>query len=199
MLRSRGRSFEELRAARHGLDFGPHQPGSFYEEHLQSSDGRVDCCPAAFAAALEGAEKIFRDQDREAPESLKLITKRDPYMHNSWYANLSVMKRGDRDRNYLFMHADDAARRGLAEGDAVRVRNEYGAISLELKLADDLRRGVVAITHGWGNARTPGMRVAQQTPGENPNRLLPTGPESFDPLSNQAHMTGVPVEVSAAT
>jgi hypothetical protein len=43
------------------------------------------------------------------------------------------------------------------------------------------------------------MRVAQQTPGENPNRLLPTGPESFDPLSNQAHMTGVPVEVSAAT
>ncbi len=57
----------------------------------------------------------------------------------------------------------------------------------------------MAITHGWGNGSTPGMRVAQQTPGENPNRLLPTGPESFDPLSNQAHMTGVPVEVSAAT
>jgi hypothetical protein len=29
----------------------------------------------------------------------------------------------------------------------------------------------------------------------NPNALLPTGPGSFDPLSNQAFMTGVPVEV----
>jgi anaerobic selenocysteine-containing dehydrogenase len=198
MLRSRGRSFAELRAAPYGLDFGPHEPCSFDEEHLQTADGRVDCCPAGFAAALEGAEQIFRDQDREPPESLKLITKRDPYMHNSWYANLPLMKRGERDRNYLFMHADDAARRGLADGDKVRVRNEHGAIALELKLADDLRPGVVAITHGWGNAATPGMRVAQQTAGENPNRLLPTGPESFDPLSNQAHMTGVPVEVSAA-
>jgi hypothetical protein len=31
----------------------------------------------------------------------------------------------------------------------------------------------------------------------NCNRLLPTGPGSFDALSGQAHMTGVPVEVEA--
>jgi hypothetical protein len=40
------------------------------------------------------------------------------------------------------------------------------------------------------------MRVAQQTPGVNPNALLPTGPGSFEPLSSQAFMTGVPVELS---
>ena len=71
-------------------------------------------------------------------------------------------------------------------------------MEVELQLAHDLMPGVVAMTHGWGNARTAGMRVAQRTPGANSNQLLPTGPGSFDPLSNQAHMTGVPVEVEAA-
>ena len=41
------------------------------------------------------------------------------------------------------------------------------------------------------------MRVASATPGTNPNALLPAGPGSYDPLSNQAFMTGIPVEVEA--
>ena len=37
--------------------------------------------------------------------------------------------------------------------------------------------------------------VASERPGVNVNRLLPSGPESYDPLSNMAHMTGIPVDV----
>jgi hypothetical protein len=55
--------------------------------------------------------------------------------------------------------------------------------------------GVVALAHGWGNQRTPGMRVAQRTPGVNANALLPVGRGSFEPLSSQAFMTGVPVSM----
>jgi hypothetical protein len=40
------------------------------------------------------------------------------------------------------------------------------------------------------------MRTARERPGVNCNALLPAGPGSFEPLSNQAHMTGIPVEVS---
>jgi hypothetical protein len=40
--------------------------------------------------------------------------------------------------------------------------------------------------------------VAHNTPGANQNALLPSGVGSFDPLSNQAFMTGVPVEVERA-
>jgi hypothetical protein len=57
-------------------------------------------------------------------------------------------------------------------------------------------RGVVALTHGWGNQRTPGMSLAQRTPGVNANALLPVGPDSFERLSSQAFMTGVPVELA---
>jgi hypothetical protein len=39
--------------------------------------------------------------------------------------------------------------------------------------------------------------VAQASPGANPNALLPVGPDSYEALSNQAFMTGIPVEVAA--
>ncbi len=39
--------------------------------------------------------------------------------------------------------------------------------------------------------------AASGYPGVNVNALLPRGPSSFEPLSNQAHMTGLPVEVEA--
>ena len=58
-------------------------------------------------------------------------------------------------------------------------------------------RGVVALTHGWGNRGSTGMKFAARTPGVNANALLPIGPGSFEPLSSQAFMTGVPVELAA--
>jgi anaerobic selenocysteine-containing dehydrogenase len=172
------------------------EPGSFYAHHLQSADRKVDCCPPAFAEALERAEQIFVELSSEPRDALKLITKRDSLMHNTWYHNVDKMKRGDRDRNYLFMHPSDAEARGLSDGEQVRISNAHGQVEAPLRISDDLMPGVVAMTHGWGNARTPGMRLAQRTPGVNANALLPTGPGSFDPLSNQAHMTGVPVDVA---
>jgi len=53
------------------------------------------------------------------------------------------------------------------------------------------------MAHGWGNATTSGMSRAQTRPGVNCNALLPIGVGSFEPLSSQAHMTGIPVEVVA--
>jgi hypothetical protein len=65
-----------------------------------------------------------------------------------------------------------------------------------VRIDPDLRSGVVAMSHGWGHSRAPGMRVAQRHPGTNVNALLPSGPGSYEVLSNQAHMTGIAVEVS---
>jgi anaerobic selenocysteine-containing dehydrogenase len=196
MLRTRGTSLDDVRSRPHGLVFEEGlQPGAFYGEQLQTADGKVDCCPHAFAAALDRAARIFAELEGEEENLLKLITRRDPHMHNSWYANVESMKRST-DRNYLFMHPEDARARGIGEGARVRLWNEHGSRELEVRDDPALRRGVVALTHGWGNAESPGMRVAQRTPGTNANALLPVGPGSFEPLSSQAFMTGVPVQVS---
>ena len=111
--------------------------------------------------------------------------------------NVPALKRPGRLENRLTVHPEDAAERGLADGQRVRVRNVHGEVEVRLSLDDGLMRGVVALTHGWGHAGAPGMRTASRYPGANANRLLPTGPGSYEPLSNQAFMTGVPVELDA--
>ena len=65
-------------------------------------------------------------------------------------------------------------------------------------LDEKLREGVVAMTHGFGNAGTSGMPIAQSMPGVNVNVLSPTGPGSFDPLGGMSWLTGIQVEVEAA-
>ena len=199
MLRSRGTSLESLRTSTEGIAlhrFTPDDPlptGDFYERHIQTRDRRVDCCPDAFSQALADAGEVFDALASEPSGALKLITRRTPVMMNSWYENLPKMQRRKGARTPLYVHPDDAAELGLEAGANVKVRSAWGEAEATLTLDRGLRRGVVAMTHGGGNQRTSGMRVARETPGTNVNALLPTGPGSFDPLSNQAFMTGIPV------
>jgi formate dehydrogenase len=95
------------------------------------------------------------------------------------------------------MHPDDATARGLADGDRARASNANGAVDVIVRFDPELLPGVVAMAHGWGNASTTGMSKAQTRPGVNCNVLLPIGAGSYEPLSSQAHMTGIPVEVTA--
>jgi len=172
------------------------EAGGFYERQVHTADGRVDCCPPVFAEALERCQALFTEAATRPADELLLIHQRDPWMHNSWFANLPRMKKGGRITNPLRMDAADAARCGLADGDSVRVTSEHGEISAVVEVVDDLMPGVVSMVHGWGHAASPRLRVAHANPGANPNVLLPTGLGSYEPLSSQAHMTGISVRVS---
>ena len=196
MLGSRDLTLDDVRASDRGVVVFEEglRPGAFFDDHLQHEDGLVDCCPSAFGPAIDrlAAE---RDELAAAPVgSLRLIGRRDTRMHNSWFSNVESLKRGKRSTNPLEVHPDDAARLGLAEGDVVVVRSDWGELEVSVRLDDAVRPGVVSIEHGWG--RQSGMRLANDKPGVNMNRLLPSGPGSFDPLSNQAWMTGIPVTVT---
>ena len=177
----------------------PIPTGRFYTEWIQTPDNKVDCCPPLFTDAMQQAHSIFKELQQEPADQLKLITLRTNYMHNSWYHNLPELKREHQKDNGLHMHPEDIRARGLHDGDEIEVSNHWGSLVTRLRADDTLRPGVVAMTHGWGNQRSHGLKVAQQFPGSNVNVLLPTGPGSFEKLSNQAFMTGIPVMVSAAT
>lgn len=197
MLRSSGHSMDELRRDEVIVLAQP-EPEAFFDSVIQTEDKRVECFPPMLAAARERMEAIFRELEAEPRDQLKLITRRDGYMMNTWYANLPRMKRKGRDRNFLLMHPDDANARQLAEGAKVNVRSQWGDRDIELKFDPDMMPGVVAINHGWGHGTASGMRVARATAGVNANALLPSGPGTFEPVSNQAHMTGISVEVTVA-
>ena len=196
MMRSRGVDFAELRS-QGVMTFPDHTFGEFYTSHIQTDDRRVDCCPRAFAAQFQILEAQFESLRNEAKDDLKLISLREARMMNSWFSNLPKLRTRSHQHNPLHVHPDDAARLGLVDESTATLSNEAGEIVVSVRLDADLLPGVVAMTHGWGQAMTSGMRVASSHPGVNCNQLLPTGPGSFDPLSGQAHMTGIPVRLRA--
>lgn len=182
-------------------DGAPHvlpapEPGSFFDQQVHTVDGRVDCCPPGFAAAIDRCTALFDETRAELDDGrLRLIHRRDAWMHNTWFANLPRMKARGRTTNPLALHPDDAARLGITDGDAVTVTSAHGEVTAAVELDEALMPGVVSMVHGWGHAVSPRLRVAHEHPGANPNALLPVGEGSFEPLSSQAHMTGIPVTV----
>jgi len=81
-------------------------------------------------------------------------------------------------REPILMHPDDAAARGLSDGDVVRVFNDRGAVAAGLRTTPDIRRGVVAMATGaWWNPARPGATDAACVHG-NANVLTQDVPTS---------------------
>ncbi len=179
--------------------FDDPDPDLLFSIAVQHNGARVDCCPELFRPELVQAAEIFTELNDESEEALKLITLRTNYMVNSWFHNAPSLKREHALDNPLHMNPQDAQRMGLAERAEVTVSNDYGTITATVQHDDTLRPGVVAMTHGWGHANNPRFSVASNHPGVNVNQLLPTGPGSFEKLSSQSFMTGIPVEVTSSS
>jgi len=76
------------------------------------------------------------------------------------------------------------------------VRSRVGAVDVMVEVTEDLMPGVVSIPHGWGHGRAETrLGVAARYPGVNSNEL--TDHEIMDPLSGNAVLNGIPVEVAA--
>ena len=145
-------------------------------------------------------DRLDVDDDPRLP--LRLIGMREIRSENSWQHNAPMLLRGGR-RHAARMHPDDAQQRGIAEGDLVTVRSAHGHIELPVSLTDDIKRGVVAIPHGWGHNGTGGWTRANAAAatelgsgGVNVNALISSNPEDLERLAGMANMTGVPIEVA---
>ncbi len=171
--------------------------GQFYEQWIQTESRRVDCCPAQFTEAFANCSAIFEELKAESPGQLKMISRRTNYMNNSWFHNLESLKREHHLMNPIYMHPEDARAINVGDGSNVTVSNQYGEVATVVSVDESLRPGTVAMTHGWGNQNT-GMRIARKFAGVNANELLPSGPGSFEKISSQSFMTGIPVNIQVS-
>ena len=78
---------------------------------------------------------------------------------NSSFANLVRFREFER-APHLDMHAEDAARRGIREGDKVRVFNDRGSYELTARVNGKPRRGVVVAPSVWWKKYSPDGRNA---------------------------------------
>jgi anaerobic selenocysteine-containing dehydrogenase len=95
-------------------------------------------------------------------EPLALMTAKSAHHFlNSTYANLPRHLAGEGEP-LLELHPDDAAARGIAGGDLVRVRNARGEVTARARVGDVVGRGVVALPSGWWATRSPGGTAANE-------------------------------------
>jgi anaerobic selenocysteine-containing dehydrogenase len=183
---SEGLSLERLRRHPHGIDLGPLEPR--FPEVLATPSRQVELAPDAIIADLA------RLDDAAAPPDggMVLIGRRHLRSNNSWMHNVEVLVKG-RERCTLLINPTDADRLGLAAADTARVTSEAGSVAAPIEVTDEIMPGVVSLPHGWGHD-LPGVElaVASRRPGVNSNVL--TGDE-IDPLSGNAVLNGIPVEV----
>ena len=194
MAEMAGTTIDELRASPSNTKVLPPYVSLPLEDVVAYTDGRVDCCPPSFGPAIERAGAVFDELRAEPGEQLKLIQFRNRRQHNTWgHRMVPRLRRGEHARNPVLVNPDDAAARGLAAGDAVVVRSPWGEVATVVGLDDTLRPGVVALSHGYGERSADEPEGAEV--GVNVNRLLPSGPGSYEEYSSMAFMVGIPVEL----
>ena len=191
-------SVEKLREQPHQVaQLEEYPKNSLFERSLLHKDKKIDCCPSILAeyGLFERFETLLEELKNEPKDQLKLISMRTTHMHNSWMSNVDKMRHGNLSENALRIGLEDAESRGLFDGDQVKLSTEYGELTCRLEIRDDLRQGVVAMSHGYGQSAARNLVIASSRPGTNYNRILPTGCKTYEPLSYMSWMCGVPVRL----
>ena len=158
----------------------------FADMKLATPSGRIEIASAR--AESRGHPRLPEPHadPRPADGRLRLLSPASPWLMNDSYANdARIAER--LGAATVALHPDDAAARGLAEGDAVRLANATGSIALAVTVSDAVPRGV-ALSH---KGRWPGREAGRA----NVNVLTP-GVKTDMGASTCVH--GVEVDVTPA-
>jgi anaerobic selenocysteine-containing dehydrogenase len=185
-----GLTLSRMEAAPHGIDLGSLRPR--LPDDLCTPSGKVEAAPQPL---LEDVSRLRRAAAREEDGGLMLIGRRDVRSNNSWMHNVDVLVKG-KERCTLQMNPADASRIGIEPGGRAKVTSRVGTLVAPIEVTEDIMAGVVSLPHGWGHdMEGTELAVAATRSGVNSN-LLSTG--DVDPLSGNAILNGIPVEVVPA-
>jgi len=100
-------------------------------------------------------------KDDKLAERYPLAFLSPPARHflNSSFANLARFREFEKEP-HLDMHPEDAKRRGIADGDKVRVFNDRGSYELKARINGKPRPGVVVAPSVWWKKHSPDGRNA---------------------------------------
>lgn len=165
-------SLEALRQAGHlPLALGT-EPDAlpFAGGRLETPSGRIEFYSEALARSGADPLPAFRPpvESRHSPAAtrfpLELLPRKADHFMNSTFANLDGHRRmQSQTAQALEIHPDDAARRGVSDGDRLRVWNDRGSLILRAKLSRGIAPGVVAAQLDWSKASEDGCGINQLT------------------------------------
>jgi anaerobic selenocysteine-containing dehydrogenase len=182
-------TLEDLESCAHGVDLGPMRPR--IPEVLRTESGLIELAPQQL---IDDVERLRASLERHSNGGMVLIGRRQLRSNNSWMHNLEPLVKG-KDSCTMHVNPSDAERLGLTDGGRAQLRSRAGEIEAPVEVTDAIMEGVVSIPHGWGHD-APGVRmgVAAEHAGVNSNAL--TDELDVEPLSGNAVLNGIPVEVA---
>ena len=190
-LRRGGLSLAKLARNPHGIVLAEHLAAGVMRDQIRHRSKRVRLDPPEIAE--EAARMATRNGD-DPGFPMRLIGLRELRSHNSWMHNAPLLMRGGRT-HAARIHPDDAEAAGIADGERVRISSPHGSIELQATLTDEVKRGTVAVPHGWGHSG--GWTVANAAGGANVNQLASSDPADLERLAGMAHLNGIPVRLEA--
>jgi anaerobic dimethyl sulfoxide reductase subunit A len=126
---------------------------------LDTPSGRVEIASAAYAETGYSPIPEYRGLQPEDRYPLRLITPHPRYRTHSQYDNVPWFR--ERERQVLWIHPQDAAERGIADGQPVCVSSPEGRVRIPTCLTEDIMPGVVCLLEGaWPSFELDGTDTA---------------------------------------
>jgi anaerobic selenocysteine-containing dehydrogenase len=159
----------------------------FADLAFETPSGRIEIASAA--AEADGLPRLPQPwaDARPAGDRLRLLSPASPWLMNDSFANDRKITRRIGAAG-VTLHPRDAAARGLADGDRVRLWNETGSLELAVEVSDIVPPGV---------AYSPKGRWPKREPQSFNINVLNDGRKSDIGDSSSVH--GVEVSIEAAT
>ena len=156
--------------------------------------GRLQLFPPGLEQELEASHNDMKSSGtKDYP--LLLISRRMKNTYNSTGPELSLLK-SKGTTNPAFMHPKELAALQVADGDIVEVHSRHGAIPAVVTASDDIRPGVISMSHCWGGSPDPTANADQRVReiGSNTNRLI-DNLENAERYSGMCRQSSIPVAI----
>jgi anaerobic selenocysteine-containing dehydrogenase len=160
--------------------FGP-APVQFVDEFPRTPDRKIHLCPEDLDAEAPGGLYAFKEDPATRDFPLALVS---PATDRTISSTLGQLHR---EQIPVEIHPEDAAGRGIRDGDDVRVHNAYGEVRCRARLSAALRPGVVCLPKGLWSHNTAN--------GATSNALVP---DTLTDLGGGACFNDARVEVARA-
>jgi len=126
---------------------------------------------------------------------LLLVSRRMKNTYNSTGPELSLLK-SKGTTNPAYVHSTDLAALGISDGEVIQVHSRHGAIPAVAAASDDIRPGVISMSHCWGGSPAPeaDSDAKIREIGSNTNRLIDNldGSEKYSGMPRQS---SIPVAI----
>lgn len=176
-----------------------HPHGGLYTDlpHIQvgrgtGAGGRFRLLAEDVAIELESA-LASSSAVSPSPDEFLLIVRRIKETMNSTGRTIEGLPK--QRHNICYLHREDLETLGVSANTVVRLRSRHGSVNVILGIDNNLRRGVMSMTHGYGGLPTDDD---PSVAGTNPNRLLSAG-DDLQSINAMPRMTAVPVTVATAS